>query len=147
MNIRKAKIDDIENNLLDLYIDGFRYHYNGRPDIFSNQDEVILKNDLINTITNSNVLILESDKKILGFAVYQIKEKHDKVMWIDQLIIDEYFRHRGYGEKIIDRVTEIAKNEKCKRIEFSCWSFNKNALEMYKHIGYKEQKVIFEKNI
>ena len=39
MDIRKAKLEDIDLNLLDLYIDGFKYHYNGRPDVFGNKDE------------------------------------------------------------------------------------------------------------
>ena len=58
MDIRKAKIEDIELNLLDLYIDGFMYHYNGRPDVFLDKDERTLKDDLINTINNSNIEII-----------------------------------------------------------------------------------------
>lgn len=75
MIIRKAKLEDIGMNLLDLYIDGFKYHYNGRPYVFLDKDEKNLKDDLINTINNSNILILEKDKKILGYVAYHIKEK------------------------------------------------------------------------
>ena len=39
MNVRKAKLEDIETNLLDLYIDGFKYHYNKRPDVFKNKSK------------------------------------------------------------------------------------------------------------
>ena len=64
MDIRKAKLEDIDLNLLDLYIDGFKYHYNGRPDVFGNKDEQVLKNDLIETINNSNILVLEDNEKL-----------------------------------------------------------------------------------
>jgi hypothetical protein len=49
MNIRKVNLDDIENNLLNIYIEGFRFHLNGRKDIFSNKTDDELKEDLINT--------------------------------------------------------------------------------------------------
>ena len=87
------------------------------------------------------------ENNIIGFLIYDIKNKQDKIMWIDQLIIDEKYRKKGYGKKLIENAEEIAKQENCVRIEFSCWSFNTDALEMYKHIGYKEQRIILEKNI
>lgn len=53
---------------------------NARPDVFKNKDEEELKNNLIETINNSNILILENNKKILAYVAYQIKEKHNKIM-------------------------------------------------------------------
>lgn len=147
MNIRKAKLEDIGMNLLDLYIDGFKYHYNSRPDVFLDKDERNLKDDLMNTINNSNILILEKDEKILGYVVYQIKEKNEKIMWIDELVVDKNNRHMGNGKKLMKKIEKIAKEEDCKRVEFCCWSFNQNAMDMYKHMGYKEQRVILEMDL
>lgn len=146
MNFRNAKLEDI-GNLLDLYIDGFKYHYKGRPDVFLDKDEKKLKDDLMNTIHNSNILILEKDQKILGYVIYQIKEKHNKIMWIDELVVDKNNRKMGNGKKLMEKVKEIAKEEGCKRVEFCCWSFNQNAMDMYKHIGFKEQRVILEMDL
>lgn len=146
MNFRNAKLEDI-GNLLDLYIDGFKYHYKGRPDVFLDKDEKKLKDDLMNTIHNSNVLILENNKKILGYVIYQIKEKHNKIMWIDELVVDKNSRKMGNGKNLMEKVKEIAKEEGCKRVEFCCWSFNQNAMDMYKHIGFKEQRVILEMDL
>ena len=147
MNVRKAKLEDIGMNLLDLYIDGFKYHYNSRPDVFLDKDERNLKDDLMNTINNSNILILEKDEKILGYVVYQIKEKNEKIMWIDELVVDKNNRHMGNGKKLMKKIEKIAKEEDCKRVEFCCWSFNQNAMDMYKHMGYKEQRVILEMDL
>lgn len=146
MNFRNAKLEDI-GNLLDLYIDGFKYHYKGRPDVFLDKDEKKLKDDLMNTIHNSNVLILENNKKILGYVIYQIKEKHNKIMWIDELVVDKNSRKMGNGKNLMEKVKERAKEEGCKRVEFCCWSFNQNAMDMYKHIGFKEQRVILEMDL
>lgn len=147
MNIRKANLFDIENNLLNLYIDGFKFHYEGRKDIFSDKKESELKEELINKINSSNILVLEIENKILGYIAYQIKENHNRVMWIDQLVVDKNNRNLGYGSKLIEKIKDMAKEEDCKRVEFCCWSFNQNALNMYKHMGYEEQRVIFEMNV
>lgn len=147
INIRKANLEDVKSNLLDIYIDGYKYHYESRPDIFPNKNEEDLKNALINTIKKSNLLILENSNKILGYVVYQIKEEHNKIMWVNQLVIDKNNRQSGNGKKLMDKIKEIAKEELCQRIELNCWSFNKNALDMYNHIGFKNQRVIFESDI
>ena len=34
LKIREATIDDIDKGLLKVFIEGYRYHENGRPDIF-----------------------------------------------------------------------------------------------------------------
>lgn len=41
--IRRANINDIDNNLLNIFIDGFEFHLNGRKDIFDNNKK---NNDL-----------------------------------------------------------------------------------------------------
>lgn len=147
MNIRKARLEDVEKNLLNLYVDGFEYHHTGRPDIFPSRNRKELKEDLINTINNSNILVLEDNEEILGYVVYQLKEKRDKTLWIDELVVDKDNRHSGNGKKLMEKIKEIAKKENCKRVEFCCWSFNQNAMEMYKHIGYKEQRSVLEINL
>ena len=48
---------------------------------------------------------------------------------------------------LIDKVIEIAKEEKCKRVELDVWSFNNNAIDMYKHIGFDKQREMLEINI
>lgn len=148
MIIRKANLNDLDNNLLKIYIDGFRLHYNGRPDVFTNKFDSELKEDLIDTIKkDDSVIVLEDENEIKGFLIYQIKERHSKTMWVDQLVVSEKDRHKGYGKILMNEIDKLAKKENCIRIEFCCWSFNNNAMNMYKHIGFDEQRVIFEKNV
>ena len=146
MTIRKANKEDINNNILNLYIHGFRFHYNGRPDIFRNKTDEELKESLLDELDKLTFLVLE-DTSIKGYIAYHIKDKRDKILWIDEFIIDEKFRHQGYGKMLIDKVIEIAKEEKCKRVELDVWSFNNNAIDMYKHIGFDKQREMLEINI
>ena len=146
--IRRANINDIDNNLLNIFIDGFEFHLNGRKDIFdNNKKNDDLKKDLINLIENKDVLVAEKNNNILGFIIFEIKDKRSKTLWIDQLVVDEKERGKGISSLLIKKAEEIAKKEKCVRVEFCCWSFNKHANEIYNHLGFKEQRVIFEKEI
>ena len=147
MLIREVKDTDISKGLLNVFIEGFRYHYNGRPDIFSNKSDEELKEDLINSIMNDNIMVLEDEDRIVGYIQYEIREKHAKTMWVDQLVIDKQSQKKGYGKLLLDKVIELAKQENCERIELECWAFNDNAVGMYNHIGFSEQRVKLEKKL
>lgn len=142
--IRDAKIEDIKNGLLDVFIEGYRFHQNGRPDVFVNITDDELKEDLIKNFEKFNILVLLADENIVGYLAYNIKEKHTKKMDVDQLIIKKEFRYHGYGKMLMDKVREIGKENKCDRVELDCWMFNSNAIAMYEHIGFDRQRILYE---
>ena len=149
MTIRDVDIKDIDNGLVEVYEEGFNYHLNARPDIFIKKDRNEITQEVIDTINDDNkkILVIDDNEKIIGFIIFQIKNKHTKKIYIDQLVIKEDQRGKGLGKLLINEIEQIAKNENCKRIEFDCWAFNNNAFEMYKHLGYKEQLIKFEKEV
>lgn len=83
MFIREATINDIDNNLLDLYIDGYNIHYEGRKDVFSNKSNEELEKDLYELINDNNekVFVLIYDNIIVGYVAFKIK--HGNTVWID----------------------------------------------------------------
>lgn len=144
MEIREATINDIDNGLLDLFIEGYRFHQDGRPDIFANISDEVLKKDLIENLESSSTIVILENNNVIGYLLYKIKESHTKKLHIDQLVVSEEYRNKGYGKILMDQVKEIAKSENCDRIELNCWMFNENALSMYEHIGFTKQRIIFE---
>ena len=48
--IKEATLNDIDKGLLKVFIEGYRYHQNGRPDVFANLTDEELKNDLIQNL-------------------------------------------------------------------------------------------------
>lgn len=147
MTIRKALKEDINNGLLDIFIEGYRYHCTGRPDVFSNKSDEALHKDLENMVPSDNILVIEDDGKIVGYIVYEIRDKHAKTLWVDQLVVSKESRGKGYGKELMNKIDEIAKSEDCVRVELECWSFNENALGMYEHLGFGEQRVKLEKKV
>ena len=147
-NIRKATENDIENNLLNIFIKGYNLHQNNRPDKFSNRTDDKLRDILVESMNKEKFLVIEYENKIIGYASYQIKEKNsNKSLWIDELVIEDDFQGKGFGKIIINKLEELSRGEGCKSIEFCCWEFNKKAQEVYKHLGYKIQRVIYEKGV
>ena len=51
------------------------------------------------------------------------------------------------GKELMNKIDEIAKEENCERIELECWAFNENALGMYEHLGFGEQRVKLDKKV
>lgn len=144
MIIREANLNDIDNGLLNVFIEGYRFHQDGRPDVFSNLSDESLKKDLIDNFSKFTILILLDKEEILGYLAYNIKEKHSKKIHVDQLIITEKSRGQGYGKLLMNELIKIGKENNCERVELDCWTFNENALAMYEHIGFKKQRIMFE---
>ncbi|MEG0873631.1 MAG: GNAT family N-acetyltransferase [Clostridia bacterium] len=145
--IREPISNDLDSNLLNLFIQGYEYHYNNRPDKFKNRSKERLSDILVETMRNSKILVIEKEKIIIGYVSYQFKEKVHKSLWIDELVIDTEYRNSGYGKILMNKLEDIAKEENCKNIELCCWEFNNNAKAIYEHLEYKEQRIIYEKNI
>jgi ribosomal protein S18 acetylase RimI-like enzyme len=145
--IKEASIEDINKGLLEVYIEGYRYHHNGRPDIFINLSDDTLKEDLIKGFEEFKYLIAIENEKVVGYLAYKIKEKHSKKLHVDQLIVTEENRRKGIGKKLMDYAEQIANKENCDRLELDCWTFNKNALNMYENIGFDRQRIMYEKKI
>ena len=142
--IREATLNDIDKGLLNVFIEGYRYHQNGRPDIFANLTDEELKNDLIQNFERLNTIVILDNEKIVGYLSYIIKKRHTGKLDVDQLVILEEYRGKGLGKKLMEEAKQIAKENECDRIELNCWLFNENALNMYEHIGYNRQRIIYE---
>ena len=68
MEFRRANKSDVNNNLLNLYIEGYNFHYNNRKDIFVLKDEKDLKDYLLKEIENSTIYVLIEKKVVIGYA-------------------------------------------------------------------------------
>ena len=144
IKIREGRIEDLNEGLLDVFIEGYRFHQNGRPDIFADISDEMLKQDLIKNMETLSILVILDNENVVGYIAYEIREKHSKKINIDQLVITEKYRKDGLGKKLMDAVKNIGIEEKCDRIELDCWMFNTNALAMYEHIGFDRQRIIYE---
>lgn len=58
--------------------------------------------------------------------------------------IIEPFRQQGIATKLYKHIEAIANDIGAKRIDLIVWQFNTSAVEFYKSLGMKEQRIILE---
>lgn len=147
MEIVKITKENVNEKIIQIYIEGYNYHHNGRPKTFKEKSYEELKENFISELDECTVLALKEDEEYKGIVSYHYNTKYIKVLWIDQLVVEEKSRNKGYAKILMDEIKKIATDEECVRIELCCWSFNDNALQMYKHLGYTTQRTILELEI
>lgn len=77
--------------------------------------------------------VIEIDNIIIGLALYYFKYStwKGKCMFLEDIIVKENVRNKGYGKKLFNAVVEVAKNTGVKRMEWQVLDWNKNAIEFY----------------
>ena len=145
--IRELTKEDLNDVFFDLYYEGFMFHYNHRNDLFKKRTIEELKQYVFDQIENGLKIIGYYNDELVGYLAYEIKEKATKFIWIDEFVITESERGKGYGTLLMEELNNIAEKEQVKRIELNVFSFNENAIQLYKKLGYKEQRIILEKEV
>ena len=152
IKIRKIQKEDIEK-IIPLLEQVSTLHINMRPDIFKEKTESNMEKDILDIINDEEKisLVAEENEKILGIIVLKIKEvinhinlKNSKVLWIEELCVDENNRGKGIGKILINNAKNIAKDLECERLELNCWEANKDAITFYEKQGMKSQRRVME---
>ena len=156
MEIRIAKKEDL-GQLINILEQISQIHYESRPDIFKKKSKMQVKEDAIGIMNDKDKKVLvaiDNTSKIYGVLIYKIKEvknhinlKESKILWIDELGVDEKYRGKGIGRCLMEEASIISKKLNCQRIELNCWDFNKKAISFYEKFGMSLQRRIMEKEI
>lgn len=81
--------------------------------------------------------LIIDDNKAVGILEYQITKSdidNKDIIYIKDIYIDEIFRGRGLGKKVINELKKMKY-----RIELECW-YGIPSNELYKSLGMKEIK-------
>ncbi len=154
MDIKLAKKENLKQ-IINILEQISRMHYENRPDIFKDKNKNQIEKDTIEILNDKNKTVLiatDSSSIVYGVLIYKVKEvknhinlKDTKILWVDELGVDERYRGKGIGKRLMEEALMIAKKKDCKRIELNCWNFNEKAIKFYKKFGMKEQRIIMEK--
>ena len=149
MNIRAAIKEDIPR-LIDLLTQIRMVHAELRPDLFD-KDVTKYNDKELNKMINDNncpIYVAVIDNIVVGYAMCQKRYQSNliakKVIHLDDLCVDENYRHQGIGEALFNFVKEIAKNDGCYEITLNSWPGNEAATNFYKKMGTKIRSVVLE---
>ena len=153
MDIRFAMEKDIPG-MIDLLQQVGEVHHQIRPDLFrggaQKYDEAALQRLLADA--NRPILIAELEEKVAGYAFCILQETRDdpvlcdrKVLYIDDLCVDENIRGKGIASALYERVIAYAKELGCHAVTLNVWCGNDGAMAFYEKCGLKPQKIGMEK--
>lgn len=87
--------------------------------------------------------VLEKENKIIGMAVYYYKYStwKGKCLFLEDIIVTEKERNKGYGKLLFNEVVKVAKTEQVRRMEWQVLEWNAPAIEFYKKYqsGFDEE--------
>ena len=143
--IRKLTINDfeiVESVIAKLH----KIHVDNRPDFYIENEHPISKNEYKALLNNQDKLSIAYivDDKIAGVCLATIKDKIEKSIYIDDIFVLQEFRHQGIATKLYKQVESIANNIGAKRIDLTVWKFNNTAINFYKSLGMKTQRIVLE---
>lgn len=152
MEIRFAQSRDIPG-MLNLLQQVGEVHHQIRPDLFRSgaqkYDEAALEALLKNP--DRPIFIAQNEGQVAGYAfcILQITKddpvlRDRKVLYIDDLCVDEAQRGRGIAGALYQQVCQYARSIGCGAVTLNVWSGNDTAMAFYQKCGLKPQKVGME---
>ena len=89
-----------------------------------------------------------ADSKVVGFCSLTVKNslwQQGPLGCIDELIVDDEYREKGVGSKLLDRIMEIAKALGCRAVVLDSAFHRKDAHRFYEQRGFTKTAYLFSK--
>jgi L-amino acid N-acyltransferase YncA len=78
--------------------------------------------------------VVENEENIVGMALYYFKYStwKGKGLFLEDIIITEKERKKGFGKLLFDEVIKVAREQKVRRMEWQVLEWNAPAIAFYK---------------
>ncbi len=152
MEIRLAEGRDIPGLIVLLQQVG-EVHHQIRPDLFRSGAQKYDEASLTELLKDPKrpVFAAFREGKMEGYAFCILQEtKHEpvltdrKVLYIDDLCVDEAVRGGGVAKALYDRVIAYARETGCDAVTLNVWCGNDRAMRFYEKCGLRQQKIGME---
>ena len=147
--IRKRDYPAVNRLLLQLH----HMDVSNRPDLFSPLETYMPKDAFNSLVDNQNVFSILAQEKgqVVGCCFASLLQRSGmKTMtsaYIDLLVVDEPYRHRGIGRALFREVQTKAKKIGAQRIDLTVWDYNQTAIKAYQSYGMHPQRSVYEIHI
>ena len=125
-------------------------HIAWRPDIFEDAEILYPMEYLLEDIQAQAVYCAVVDDRVVGYVRCYTWNTNGsgsvsgKVLDIDDITIDEKYRHQGIGRRIMADVREIARERNCKDIQLSVYPQNEAAIRFYEACGFRVRNIRYQ---
>ena len=152
MEIRLAQREDIPGMIALLRQVG-QVHHVGRPDIFRSGAQKYNEAQLETMLDDPEnpIFVAHDGEKVLGYGFCFLQKYESdpvltdrRVLYLDDLCVDESCRGQQVGQKIFDHICSYAKEKNYHSVTLNVWSCNPGAMKFYEKMGMKPQKIGME---
>lgn len=104
---------------------------------------------VVNKTTGIKVSLEKDNKEIARAYLYILKNSlhQEPFGFIEDVYIEEKFRNQGLGTKLIGKIIEKAKENKCYKIIANSRHSNLGAHKLYERHGFKNHGIEFRLNL
>lgn len=126
-------------------------HLRARPDLYAPLEHPYPREEFEHLVENPKVIALAAveEQQVVGLCIVTLRDKSGMVSlpiaYMDDLVVDEAFRHRGIARALFQASERRAKALGAQRLDLMVWSFNENARQFYAAQGMTPQRYIYEK--
>ena len=161
IKIRKAKLKDV-SEIVEMWLEFTEEHKkttvkNGADEKYQEKKhnaKNIWKKWVMKSIRsrNSIVMVAESEKKLLGYVLSNIKKtppvyKIDTYGYINDLFVKKEHRGKGISSKFKDESLNWFKKKGLKYSLIGVYSDNHGAHSIYKNWGFKDTEISMKKDL
>ena len=105
--------------------------------------ETVTAEELKQRLEHHQIYLIYLNDQLVGEMDYQIDPRHlfkkePGTAWIGIIIGEEVARGKGIGYLALQYLEEQIKLHGLKRIELGVFEFNKQAIKLYRRLGYQE---------
>lgn len=146
--IRSATINDLEkilvlNRALFEYETRFNTEYN-LDWTYSETGKSYFKRKI--EADKDIALVAEINKDVVGYVVVSTYSqpffKENPIAELDNMFIEESYRGKGIGKKLVEEAKKLAKEKGAKRFKVGAAAQNEKAIKFYQSCGFKDFDVV-----
>lgn len=148
MEIGVPKVNDLE--IIDkIALQVHECHVKWRPDIFEHASSIINKEELEKMIESEEIFVAKVEGRVVGYVILSKREGkkngylYRKQLDIDAIGVDEAYRNKGIGTKLLEYVKEYAKNNDYTDLRLTVNEENENAIHLYEKVGFKVRNIAY----
>jgi GNAT superfamily N-acetyltransferase len=111
------------------------------------ENEILKNIEFLFEADNNYFFIVKIKNKMIGFANISFRNTilhRSKSALIDELVISEEFQGKNIGQKLLKYIIDYCQKMGCGELEVGTEIYNKDAIEFYKKVGFKERGLLLE---
>ena len=125
-------------------------HVSWRPDVYKPNERMFSEETFEDIIKNGTFYVAECDGVVAGILEINFRRMESPahvtrdILHIHTIAVDENYRRKGIGRRLLDFAKEIKTEKGCDVIDLQVNSLNTAAYEAYKKYGFTEKSVNME---